>query len=424
MSPDRPEYDILVVGAGLTGLAAGLFAADRGLTTAVCGGSSGLDFCSGLIDLLGVHPLAEARVREDPWAGLEALWRDRPDHPSALLGRAGIEAALARFSAFMAAQGLPYVHEPGRNSLVMTPVGTIKPSYLIPGSVWPGVRARNRKAPTLIVGFEGLKGFSARQIATALETGWPGLESIRIPFPGKTGELFPEHLARALLDPAVGTALVEALADRSEKVEYLGFPAILGLDRPEAVVARLEELTGKRVFEIPTLPPGLAGARLKSAFGRGLRELGVDLLINRKVIRTEQLSEGWLLEMDRGRVGARAVILAAGRFLGQGLVAERNAVREPIFGLPVTQPESREGWTRPGFFDPPGQPIFSAGIATDPFLRPLDRTGRPVSERLFAAGAILAGNDWTRRLSGGGLALATARKAADGLAQALKGGRS
>jgi glycerol 3-phosphate dehydrogenase (quinone) subunit B (EC 1.1.5.3) len=42
-----------------------------------------------------------------------------------------------------------------------------------------------------------------------------------------------------------------------------------------AVLRHLEELLGKRVFEIPTLPPSIAGPRLRAAFDKGLPGLGV-----------------------------------------------------------------------------------------------------------------------------------------------------
>jgi glycerol-3-phosphate dehydrogenase subunit B len=56
-----------------------------------------------------------------------------------------------------------------------------------------------------------------------------------------------------------------------------------------------------------------------------------------------------------------------------------------------------------------------AGIEIDDRFRPLSASGRPVYENLFAAGAILAHQDWIRSKSGTGLAVATAFGAVDAM---------
>jgi glycerol-3-phosphate dehydrogenase subunit B len=111
------------------------------------------------------------------------------------------------------------------------------------------------------------------------------------------------------------------------------------------------------------------------------------------------------------RVQARGVVLATGRFLGGGLAADRKRIRETLFDLPVWQPADRRDWHRPNLLDPRGHPIHAAGLETDEALRPLDATGRPAFDTLFAAGSILAHQDWTRSKSGAGIAVATARAA-------------
>ena len=107
-------------------------------------------------------------------------------------------------------------------------------------------------------------------------------------------------------------------------------------------------------------------------------------------------------------VRADRVILAGGRFLGQGLLATQAGLREPLFGLPVHQPRSRSGWHRKSFLDPRGHRVNQAGLETDATFRPLDENGRPVFENLYAAGSILAHQDWMRTKCGSGLAIATA----------------
>ena len=60
-NPEDKTYDVCIIGAGLAGLAATLFAANRGLTCVEVGQIGEINFASGLLDLLGVHPVDEKR---------------------------------------------------------------------------------------------------------------------------------------------------------------------------------------------------------------------------------------------------------------------------------------------------------------------------------------------------------------------------
>jgi len=46
--------DLMIIGAGMTGMAAAFFAATRGIDTVQVGMTSELDFSSGLLDLMAV----------------------------------------------------------------------------------------------------------------------------------------------------------------------------------------------------------------------------------------------------------------------------------------------------------------------------------------------------------------------------------
>ena len=115
--------------------------------------------------------------------------------------------------------------------------------------------------------------------------------------------------------------------------------------------------------------------------------------------------------MDDVVVEARAVVLATGRFLSGGLVAARDGVRESLLGLPVRQPAARSDWYRYQPFDQRGHRLNRAGIEVDESWRPLGADGAPLNKRLFAAGAVLARQDWVRQRCGAGLAIATAHAA-------------
>ncbi len=406
-------YDVMVIGSGFAGMAASLFAAQSGLSVVQTGASGGIDFSTGFIDLLAVHPMAELRVWSDPFAALEALRRDLPRHPYAHVSNDEIREALDGFTAFLGGQGLCYTGRPGQNTATLTTAGTVKPTYLLPCSAWNGVDALAAKAPTLLVDFHGLKGISARQIAE-VRSDWPGLRAVRVPFPGASGELYPEHMAWSMGEPTRRQELAAVVAPLVGDAEYVGFPAMLGMTDTAAILAHMEELLGRKVFEVPTLPPSIAGPRLRAAFDRGLPALGVRTHTQKLVTGVETTDDGFVFTAGRGsglRITTRGSILASGRFFGKGLKATRHGVSEAVFDLPVTQPEHRDSWHRAEFFDPRGHEINQAGLETDNRLRPLDVNGAPFHPRLYAAGAILAHQDWMRMKCGAGLAIATAFKA-------------
>ncbi|MCK7507753.1 MAG: FAD-binding protein [Desulfobacterales bacterium] len=171
----------------MAGMAAALFAAQRGIDTVQVGITGEMGFASGLLDLLGVHPVADGRIVEDPWQGITQLCRDEPLHPYAEMELASIHKAMDDLLAFVQAGGYPHVTQGQRNMEMMTPVGTSKPTYAVPYTMQHGPTALAQRAPCLLVGFEGLKGFSVRQIALSLDLRWPRFASGAHRFPGCPG---------------------------------------------------------------------------------------------------------------------------------------------------------------------------------------------------------------------------------------------
>ncbi|MHC1744313.1 MAG: glycerol-3-phosphate dehydrogenase subunit GlpB [Syntrophobacteraceae bacterium] len=417
MTPSaNPTADLIVIGSGFAGTAATCFALARGLKTIQVSATGGeMAFASGLIDLLGIHPLADQRVRDDPWAGIEALRADSPRHPYAHLGAETIRRAIQEFLTLLESFGLSYRGLPDRNVTLATAAGTTKTTYRVPKSMWHGVTGLSDNLPTLLVDFVGMKDFSVRLMAEMLKSRWPALRSLRAPFPRSFPgpEIHNLLLAEAFEDASVREQLVSVLRPHLAEARLLGMPAVLGLRSSAQVIGDLEDRLGVNIFEIPTLPPSIPALRLRDALEAGLQTQGAHLLHGQTVIAA--CTEGsrctgvitgtadWHETLE-----ADGVILATGRFLGGGLVADRDRIREPIFGLPVAQPPTRHAWHRDQFLDRRGHPVNEAGVEIDDGFRPLRSDSRPAFDNLFAAGSILAHHDWMRAKSGAGLAIATA----------------
>jgi glycerol-3-phosphate dehydrogenase subunit B len=421
------HVDLTVIGAGMTGMAATLFAVNRGLSVAQVGRSSEIGLASGLFDLLGVHPISEGKGWDDPWAGMKALVHDFPQHPYGRLRQEDIRTAFDELLDFLEGAGLPYSRRTNRNARVVTPLGTLKTTYCTPQTMWAGVEAFERKSPGLIVDFSGLKGFNAGLMTRRLQKDWPGLRAARISFPGleHLPEILPEQMANALVLTQNLRRLAQAVRPLIEGAECVGLPAVLGMYRSPKVVSELTEWVGVPIFEIFTIPPSIPGVRLKEAFERGLREKGL-VYFSRERVLNVQAGRGGEFKIDlSGPTGKRiilspGIILATGRFIGGGLGADRKHLFETIFDLPVYQPENRIKWHREDFFDRRGHLINQAGLEIDDNFRPIDINGRPAFESLFAAGSILAHQDWKRMKCGTGLAAGTAFGAVKAFIEVVK----
>jgi len=307
------------------------------------------------------------------------------------------------------------MRRPNQNIEVLTSIGNRKSTYCVPHTMWNGVQALEKKPASLLLDIRGLKGYSARQIAAALTPQWPDIRTVRISFPdtGHLNEVYPEHMANGLILPENREKLAQTLRPHIKDAQLVGLPAILGLYRTQEVVSDLQEMLGVPVFEIPTIPPSIPGLRLKEAFERGLRAQGVEYLSQKRVLAVRQPADG-KFEVDLGRttpeliVQSRGIILASGRFIGGGLYAGRIRIRETIFDLPVYQPANRADWHRRDFLDTRGHLVNRAGVQVDDSFRPVNHSGQPAFKTLFAAGSLLAHNDWKRLKCGAGVAIASA----------------
>lgn len=416
-------FDVAVIGTGMAGNAAALFASEKGFSTVQVGHSSEIIYSSGLIDLMGVFPVGEKKAWQNPFDAIDELVTAIPAHPYAKIGKATIRRAINRFLSFLDRAGLPYTIRPDRNSAVITPIGTSKLTYAVPNTMVNGVAVLEKKPPCLFVDIQNLKGYSAGLITSVLHPRWPDVRSVRIDLQesGRSGEIYTEMIARTMDKPAERQRLAKKVLPHIKNAEAVAFPAIFGMRRPDEAAGHIENLLGLPVFEIPTIPPAVPGIRLKELFEKSLNAAGVRQYLQHHVARIEGDGDnGFVLSVGgigggEERINTRRVILATGRFLGGGLVADRTRIRETLFNLPVAQPINRKKWHQKSFLDPRGHNINRAGLEVDENFRPLDGEGQPAMKNLYAVGSILAHQDWIRMKSGSGLAITTAFSAIESM---------
>ena len=228
---DMLSCRLMVIGAGMAGTAAALFAARRGISTVQAGLTGETLYASGLFDLYGVSHGSTRELIDDPWQGLKQLKQDHPKHPFCRVSTRQIRSAMDLLTDFLGEAGHPYAGYPNKNARLITPVGTIKRTFRVPATMWSSVQALEKKAPCLIVDINGLRGFSAAQIVSTLKPSWPDLRaaSIDLPWENRLGPKYAEHIARGLEVAAARRELADAIRPLLGRVQFVGLPAILGI---------------------------------------------------------------------------------------------------------------------------------------------------------------------------------------------------
>lgn len=415
------KTELAIIGTGLAGIAASIFALNRGISCTLAGNTGALAYTTGYLDLLGY---ADGRFLDNPWEGLKELKKNHEKHPLAAIDPKKIHSAYAEFTSFISEIGIGYTSPKAANLHAITPAGTIKPTLCVPRTMAKGVDALRKNSPCTIIGFKGLKGFSALQVAANLKATWPDIEAKIISFPGhESGELYAEVAARSLEVPDTRAQLAERIRMEAGNSTYIGLPAILGMHNPDIVLADLEKLTGLSIFEIPTMPPSVPGIRLREIVEQTFPARGMNLIPQQKVKAIDFGQESIILKLSDNfgpiEISAQTALLATGRFLSGGLEAHYDHISESLVDLPVYQPHSREEWYREQYLDGRGHDIHLAGIETDEYCQPLDKDGNVFDKRLFAAGIVLAHQDWIRQRCGAGVAIATALEAVEAASRLL-----
>lgn len=405
------NYDTIVIGAGIAGLTAALGRVVQGERVLVLAkGHGATHWSSGCVDLLG-----EAA---EPLAAIRRLADERPAHPYALAGAAALERGLDQLRAACEAAGYPLVGGPGRSLLLPTAIGAMRPTSLVPATMVAGeARQLGDGRPTLIAGLHELRDFFPPLIAANLRAqGYPA-EGVYLELPPveRQREFGPMIFARLFERPEFREQIGRQLAGLVRRGGYarVGLPGVLGLRRATEVVRDLQALSGALVFEIPTLPTSVPGARIFQALEDALVRAGGRVQIGGWVCRGELQGE-WLAAVyseaaaREQRHTASRWVLATGGIAGGGLRAEPTGeLCETALGLPVRAPAGRADWLAQRFLAEGGHPVFSAGIATDQRLRPLDAAGRVVCENIAVCGSAIAGFDPIREGCLEGVAVAT-----------------
>lgn len=405
--------DTIVIGAGLSGLMGALALAEAGRKPLLLAkGQGATHWTSGTIDIWGTDTSRSLREQ------LQQLIAERPEHPYARAGLAGIEAALARFKALMEAARYPYVGGLERNVLLPTAIGALRPTALMPATMAAGDMRLGGEI--LLAGFHQLRDFFPPLAADNLNSQGIAARGVYLTLPPTKRKLDfnTRNFAQLFEDAAFREDIGRQLRQQRGNATRIGLPAVLGLHDPLGIVADLQRLSGAQIFEIPTLPPSVPGMRLFTIFRDAIIKAGGRVQIGAEILRGEgenqQLKAIYSVAAARDlEERANAFILATGGIAGGGVRTDHTgAVWETTLGMPLQAPQGRGSWFASRFLNEAGHPIYHAGIATNGQMRPIDADGQVVYQNVTVAGAALADCDPVRERCYTGMALATGWQAA------------
>lgn len=405
--------DVVVVGAGLAGLTVAVRCAEAGAkVTVLAKGVGSTHLGPGTVDVLGYAP---DRI-ERPGEAIETL---DAAHPYTTIGAEGVWNGVRWLRDQFGAPDapLPGYHLHGdlsANHLMPTAVGAPKPTALVPETMLAGDLRSG--GPMLIAGFRALKDFYPEYLADNLRRGGYEARAVTLrSVPERRADASPIAFARAFDDAGWRERFATELRGHLKEGDArVGLPAVLGQEDPTGAWRDLRDRLGRDVFEIPTLPPSVAGIRVYRTLRDALRRAGGRIIINAEAVGADReggrVSAVRAVASQRERpYAARWVVLASGGWASGGLELDsRWNARETVFGLPVAHlPGDGEARFVPEYFAE--QPLARAGVEVDAAMRPVGDD----ADNLLVCGATVGGAAPWREKSGDGLSLATAYAASE-----------
>jgi glycerol-3-phosphate dehydrogenase subunit B len=403
------HYDAVVIGAGTAGLVAGTRLAQNGARVCVVArGIGSTHLAPATIDVLGY---AGGRAVVDPGRSLEELIAQRPDHPYARIGRPTVEAAAHWLGGVITDGPLPgyrYVGSLSRNLRLPTAVGALRPSAFVPDTMAAGDALER----VCIVGSPALRDFHPSLCAENLRAAGIDARSVSLSLSLDRADANTLGIARRLDDPSRRARFCAELSPMLRADEHVGLPAMLGLRDPHGVHADMESRLGRRVFEIPSLPPSVPGMRLFEILTAALRRAHGRLVLGPRVVGAER-DGNRIASISTDAAGHQTVyaadtfVLATGGFASGGIELDSAWVtHDRVLGLPLDGvPASDQPRFYPDYFDE--QPMARVGVAVDADLRARG------ADNVFVVGAALPGAIPWREGSGEGIAMSSGYRAAE-----------
>ncbi|MDR1739321.1 MAG: glycerol-3-phosphate dehydrogenase subunit GlpB [Bacteroidales bacterium] len=423
------NYDIIIIGGGLAGLACGITAAKKGKKCAVVSaGPPALDFSSGSFDLLNVLP--DGAKVDNP---LEAARHLPKEHPYSKIGN--VEMYVRRTENILELAGLSMQGNANKNHYRISPVGNFCPTWLTAKGLLTSENAESLPFKNaLIMAPSGFLDFYPKFIGEALESKGISVEHARFHLANKN------HINRLPVSLLIGRGLIRGRKRRNNPVEMRSaniaevydkniskLARIINKQKTKAEVVLLPALVGlegnafeelrsrsnKQIYMLATMPPSVPGINIAITLRNAFIKAGGTFIRNQKVTSANFTADTAERKVDSvqsidendniSTLTANNFVLATGGIFSGGLRTSLDNVKEVIFDVEVSAEDKREKWFSHKVLD--NQPYMNFGVRTDSSFRAI-KNGSAV-ENLYAIGACLDGCNTLEEGSGAGVSLLT-----------------
>jgi len=384
--------ECVVIGGGTAGCMAAATAADTRDVILLNKGVGASYWSSGCIDVIG---RVGGHYVKSPSEGIKTLVETNPIHPYSVISPSDprgavkvIDRALERFKSLTSRS---YEGSLKRNIWVITSLGTIRPTCLVPTTVLRGSIEELRDAKTSLVGFRGFTDFDPRYVVALLCVNMQAyrldpldITAKHVTIGGKTVVQLSEISAYIKTEDGFAQ-LHNDVAALSKGCSHVGFPSVFDREATERL-QQLGEALGITTFEVP-MPFSFAGHRLRELSSNVERMEVIEGIRVQELAFADDLCTA--ARAKRWTFGADSFILATGGMLSGGVGMDDGYMNERLTGW-------RIGTVR-------GVPR-SGGLHVNNVLNPLLPSA---VKNLFACGSLLGNYDPVSELSGHGVCIAT-----------------
>lgn len=406
---------VVVIGAELDGLLAAVRLRELGHPVSlVARSASSLHYAAGGVRVLG--SVANGIGRQSVASPLHDLERLDARHPYRLAGAERARSALDWASGTLARCGIPTNAHQGRNATAITPTGLKQPIFMSAThqATFEKIEARR----TVIVQIDGHRDLPAGLLMAALRDAGIDARSVTVPSPSANCDNLGIARGFDRQSDLVGWfASIAALMPTG--IEVALFPAVLGLERHEDVVAAASKALGAAVLEVPTLPPSVPGMRWARRLESELSDKGCTFRRGVRIVAADRDGDRVRAVIDENgrRIETAAVVLATGGVLMGGLDVDADGhIRETALGLDVAQ-ENPLGTGSPSDVL---AALHAAGIEADSSLRPC-QNGAALLRNVFVTGRNLPHWHPAEEISAEGVAIVTGWLAAECARDGMRG---
>lgn len=409
------KFDVVIIGGGLAGLTCGISLQRKGRRCAiVSAGQSALHFSSGYFDFL--DRTAGGKTVERP---LDAVASLPEGHPYRKIGVENIERYLGEVKPLFAGCGVELKGDETRNCYRITPVGSVSPSWLCLGEFTPFHEPQAEIGRNvLVVNISGYLDFNAGFVAAGIEKRGAGCRIADITVDELSGlranpsEMRSANIARVMDNLHVAVKFAESVRERLNGEDSVVLPAVFGL-KDSTVPQKVAEIIGTRTEYVATMTPSVPGIRTQMRLRTAFERLGGTYLLGDTAVSSEMDGDDVrsisTVNFGDEKLYADAFVLASGSFFSNGLIADREHVSEPVFGLDIHTVEDRSQWGNTSFFRK--QEYIGFGVKSDENFNAL-KDGRPVGN-LYVAGSVSGGYNPIAEGSGAGTTIMTAMNVAE-----------